>query len=70
MPRKNLSNEELIKYIIDAIQEKKGKSIVVANLTGLGSSLCDYFGERHNRLYLGRTNRKMRLQALCSRRTT
>ena len=43
MPRKNLSNEELIKYIIDAIQEKKGKSIVVANLTGLGSSLCDYF---------------------------
>ena len=58
MPRKNLSNEELIKYIIDAIQEKKGKSIVVANLTGLGTTL------------LGRTNRKMRLQTLCSRRTT
>lgn len=43
MPNKNQSSETLIKHIIDAIQEKKGKNIVVADLSGLGSSICDYF---------------------------
>ena len=43
MPNKNLSANELIEQIIDAIQEKKGKNIVVADLKGLGSSVCDYF---------------------------
>lgn len=43
MPNKNLSASELIEQIIEAIQEKKGRNIVVADLKGLGSSLCDYF---------------------------
>ena len=39
MPNKNLSAQVLIEQIIEAIQEKKGKNIVVADLKGLGSSL-------------------------------
>ena len=43
MPNKNLSANELIEQIVEAIQEKKGRNIVVADLKGLGSSVCDYF---------------------------
>lgn len=38
-----MSSEELIKNITEAIQEKKGKKIVVADLRGLGNTICDYF---------------------------
>ncbi len=37
------TTETLLKEIIDAIQEKKGKEIVVADLTKLGNTICDYF---------------------------
>ncbi len=33
----------LLKEIIEAIQEKKGKNIVIADLTKLGNTICDYF---------------------------
>lgn len=43
MSKNTLNNEELIKRIIDAIQDKKGKNIVIANLSELGNTICDYF---------------------------
>lgn len=43
MPTENLTSESLIRHITDAIQEKKGKNIVIADLHGLGNSVCDYF---------------------------
>lgn len=33
----------LIKEITASIQEKKGKNIVIADLTTLGNTICDYF---------------------------
>ena len=33
----------LLKEITEAIQEKKGKNIVIADLTKLGNTICDYF---------------------------
>lgn len=35
--------EELVKRIAEGIQEKKGKNIVVANLTDTDNSVCKYF---------------------------
>jgi ribosome-associated protein len=35
--------EVLVKTIIDALQEKKGKKIVAMNLSGLEGSICKYF---------------------------
>jgi ribosome-associated protein len=35
--------KELIKTITEGIQEKKGKKIVVADLTEIGCSICSYF---------------------------
>ena len=43
MAKTTLNSEEIIKNIIDAIQDKKGKSITIADLRGLGSTICDYF---------------------------
>lgn len=34
---------ELLGTITKGIQEKKGKSIVIANLTNIGDTICDYF---------------------------
>jgi ribosome-associated protein len=33
----------LLKQIIEGIQEKKGKSIVVADLTNIEDTICNYF---------------------------
>lgn len=35
--------KSLIKTIIDGIQDKKGKSIVIADLTSINDTICDYF---------------------------
>ena len=35
--------KELIDYIIEGVQEKKGKRIVVADLTGIGDTICNRF---------------------------
>lgn len=43
MQKKGLNKEELIKEIIDSIQDKKGKNIVIANFSKLGNTICDYF---------------------------
>lgn len=34
---------DLVKSIIEGIQEKKGRDIAVANLTKIATALCDYF---------------------------
>ena len=34
---------ELLENITKGIQEKKGKGIVIANLTDIEDSICDYF---------------------------
>ena len=34
---------ELLENITKGIQEKKGKGIVIANLTNIGDTICDYF---------------------------
>lgn len=33
----------LVKAVTEGIQEKKGKRIVVADLTGIGNTICKYF---------------------------
>ena len=38
-----LDTKVLLKEITEAIQEKKGKEIVIADLTKLGNTICDYF---------------------------
>lgn len=35
--------EKLIAQITEGIQEKKGKKIVVADLTGIDDTICNYF---------------------------
>ena len=35
--------KELVKRIVEGIQEKKGKNIVVADLTGTDNTVCKYF---------------------------
>ncbi len=35
--------KNLVKKITEGIQEKKGKGIVVADLTGIGDVICKYF---------------------------
>lgn len=35
--------EVLVEKITEGIQEKKGKNIVVADLTGIGDTICKYF---------------------------
>lgn len=39
----NKKENALLKIIIDAIEEKKGKDIVVMDLQGLEQAVCDYF---------------------------
>ena len=38
-----LDTKVLLKEITEAIQEKKGKEIVIADLTKLENTICDYF---------------------------
>ncbi|MBR2301446.1 MAG: ribosome silencing factor [Bacteroidaceae bacterium] len=38
-----LNSKELIEQVVEAIQDKKGKNIVIADMTGLGNTVCDYF---------------------------
>ena len=35
--------KDLVKRIVEGIQEKKGKNIVVADLTGTDNTVCKYF---------------------------
>ena len=43
MQKNTVATEEVIKQIIEGIQEKKGKEIVVVDMLKLGNSICDYF---------------------------
>ena len=43
MVKKKLNEKELIEAITEAIQDKKGKNIVIADLKDLGNTICDYF---------------------------
>ena len=43
MQDKKIGTKEIIAQIIEGIQEKKGKGIVVVDMMGLGNSVCDYF---------------------------
>ena len=43
MQKENVTADEVIKKIIEGIQEKKGKEIVVVDMLKLGNSVCDYF---------------------------
>ncbi len=43
MQKKNATTDEVIKQIIEGIQEKKGKGIIVVDMLHLGNSICDYF---------------------------
>lgn len=37
------SSENLSKYIVKGIQEKKGTNIVILDLKGIGNAIADYF---------------------------
>ena len=43
MAKQILNSKELIEQVVEAIQDKKGKNIVIADMTGLGNTICDYF---------------------------
>ncbi len=43
MAKQILNSKELIEQVVEAIQDKKGKNIVIADMTGLGNTVCDYF---------------------------
>jgi len=45
MVKKNdlVSAENLSKYIVKGIQEKKGTNIVILNLKGIGNAIAEYF---------------------------
>lgn len=43
MHQNSIDAQEVIKQIIEGIQEKKGKEIVVVDMLKLGNSICDYF---------------------------
>ena len=43
MQKKNVNAQEVINQIIEGIQDKKGKEIVVVDMLELGNSICDYF---------------------------
>ena len=40
---KNLSSEELSKFVVHGMQEKKAENIVVLDLRHLKGAVCDYF---------------------------
>jgi len=38
-----MEKNELVTAVVSGMQEKKGKNIVIADLTGIEDSVCDYF---------------------------
>ena len=42
MQKKN-NAQEVINQIVEGIQDKKGKEIVIVDMLKLGNSICDYF---------------------------
>lgn len=43
MKKDNKSAKETIEQIIEGIQDKKGREIVIVDMLELGNSICDYF---------------------------
>lgn len=43
MHQNNIDAKEVIQQIVEGIQDKKGKGIVVVDMLKLGNSICDYF---------------------------
>ncbi|MBO5806837.1 MAG: ribosome silencing factor [Bacteroidaceae bacterium] len=43
MQKRTITADEVIKQVIEGIQDKKGKGIVVVDMLKLGNSICDYF---------------------------
>ena len=43
MQKKTAPAKEVIEQIIEGIQDKKGKEIVIVDMLKLGNSICDYF---------------------------
>ncbi|MBQ5888530.1 MAG: ribosome silencing factor [Bacteroidaceae bacterium] len=43
MHQNNIDAKEVIRQIVEGIQEKKGKGIVIVDMLKLGNSICDYF---------------------------
>ncbi|MBR3907842.1 MAG: ribosome silencing factor [Bacteroidaceae bacterium] len=43
MQNSKIEAKEVINRIVEGIQEKKGKGIVVVDMLGLRNSVCDYF---------------------------
>ena len=43
MQKEKIDAQDVIKQIIEGIQDKKGKEIVVVDMLKLGNSVCDYF---------------------------
>ena len=41
--RKIIENEQIVEKIVEGIQERKGKRIVIVNLTKLHDAPCSYF---------------------------
>ncbi|NPA36654.1 MAG: ribosome silencing factor [Chlorobi bacterium] len=37
------TSKELVDVIVDGIQEKKGKNIVILDMNGIDNSICNYF---------------------------
>ena len=43
MQNKKTDAQEVIDQIVEGIQDKKGKEIVIVDMLKLGNSICDYF---------------------------
>lgn len=43
MQNKKTDAQEVIDLIVEGIQDKKGKEIVIVDMLKLGNSICDYF---------------------------
>ena len=43
MHQNNIDAKEVIQQIVEGIQDKKGKGIVIVDMLKLGNSICDYF---------------------------
>ena len=69
--------KKLIQQITEGIQDKKGKKIVIADLTKIDDTICNYFvicqgnsqpSDSHCRIHQGLHTQGCRYQALCRRR--
>lgn len=43
MQKEKITAQEVIEQIVEGIQDKKGKGIVIVDMLELGNSICDYF---------------------------